>query len=74
MIYKVFGPPGTGKTFELIQRAKQYIDNGVSLNEIGYFAFTKKAAKEAKERMPFEKKKIKILSNITFISISYVGS
>jgi superfamily I DNA/RNA helicase len=74
MIYKVFGPPGTGKTFELIQRAKQYIDNGVSLNEIGYFAFTKKAAKEAKERMPFEKKKLRYFQTLHSLAFHTLGS
>jgi len=73
MIYKVFGPPGTGKTFELIQKAKQYIDNGASLNEIGYFAFTKKAAKEAKERMPFEKKKLRYFQTLHSLAFHTLG-
>jgi KaiC/GvpD/RAD55 family RecA-like ATPase len=74
MIYKVFGPPGTGKTTHLIEKAKGYVEQGASLKEIGYFAFTKKAATEAKKRMPFENKKINILSNITLISFSYTWS
>jgi superfamily I DNA/RNA helicase len=69
MIYKYYGPPGTGKTYRLISRAKAYARKGVTLDRIGYFAFTKKAAEEAKQRMPFENKKIKILQNITYISI-----
>ena len=51
MIYKYYGPPGTGKTYRLISRAKAYIRIGTPLDKIGYFAFTKKAAGEAKERM-----------------------
>ena len=58
MIYKYYGPPGTGKTYKLISRAKAYVRKGVPLHKIGYFAFTKKAALEAKERMPAENKKL----------------
>ena len=52
MIYKYFGPPGTGKTYKLISRAKAYVRMGVPLDKIAYFAFTKKAAEEARKRMP----------------------
>jgi len=58
MIYKFFGPPGTGKTHKLISRAKAYVRIGTPLHKIGYFAFTKKAALEAKKRMPAEDKKL----------------
>jgi superfamily I DNA/RNA helicase len=54
MIYKYFGPPGTGKTHRLISRAKAYIKIGTPLDKIAYFAFTKKAAAEAKKRMPVD--------------------
>src|SRR6056300_1456129 len=56
MIYKYYGPPGTGKTYKLISRAKAYVRIGVPLDKIAYFAFTKKAAEEARERMPAEDK------------------
>src|SRR5210317_609537 len=58
MIYKYFGPPGTGKTHKLISRAKAYIRVGTPLDRIGSFAFTKKASKVAKERMPVENDKL----------------
>src|SRR6056300_340225 len=58
MIYKYYGPPGTGKTYKLISRAKAYHRTGTPLHRIGYFAFTKKAATEAKKRMPAEDKKL----------------
>ena len=58
MIYKIYGPPGTGKTHRLINRAKAYVKIGTPLHKIGYFAFTRKAAKEAKERMPIDEKKL----------------
>jgi superfamily I DNA/RNA helicase len=64
MIYKYYGPPGTGKTHRLISRAKAYARIGVPLNRIGYFAFTKKAADEAKERMPFENKKLRYFKTL----------
>ena len=47
----LFGPPGTGKTEKLIRRAMAYIRIGTPVNKIGYFAFTRKAANEAKDRM-----------------------
>ena len=52
MIFKYFGPPGTGKTHKLISRAKAYVRIGTPLHKIGYFAFTKTAARTAKSRMP----------------------
>ena len=58
MIYKYYGPPGTGKTHRLISRAKAYIRTGTPLHKIGYFAFTRKAAKEARERMNIDEKKL----------------
>ena len=51
MITKIYGPPGTGKTEKLIRRAMAYIRIGTPLNQIGYFAFTRKAANTAKDRM-----------------------
>ena len=58
MIYKYFGPPGTGKTHKLISRARAYVRIGTKLNRIGYFAFTKKAAEEARKRMPTDDNKL----------------
>ena len=58
MIYKFYGPPGTGKTYRLINRAKAYARIGTPLDKIAYFAFTKKAAAEAKDRMPADDDKL----------------
>jgi len=51
MMRKILGPPGTGKTTRLLHYAKTFIKLGTPIDKIGYFAFTKKAAGEAKERM-----------------------
>ena len=48
---KIYGPPGTGKTTRLINYAKTFYKLGTPLDKIGYFAFTKKAANEAVDRM-----------------------
>ena len=58
MIYKYYGPPGTGKTYKLISRAKAYARTGIPLHKIGYFAFSRKAAGEAKKRMPSDDKNL----------------
>ena len=50
MRYKVIGPPGTGKTRKLLNEAHRYIKKGIPLDRIGYFAFTRKAAREARDR------------------------
>jgi DNA helicase-2/ATP-dependent DNA helicase PcrA len=50
MIHKVFGPPGTGKTTFLLNTVEKELDSGILPIDIGYFAFTRKAANEAKDR------------------------
>jgi DNA helicase-2/ATP-dependent DNA helicase PcrA len=47
---KVFGPPGSGKTTFLLSIVETELAGGVRPMEIGYFAFTKKAATEARDR------------------------
>ena len=43
-IIKVFGPPGTGKTTYLLNTVERELERGVFSSQIGYFAFTRKAA------------------------------
>jgi len=50
MRYKVIGPPGTGKTRRLLNEVHGYVKKGTALSRIGYFAFTRKAAGEARDR------------------------
>ena len=45
----VLGPPGTGKTTTLLNLVDKYLKK-INPNRIGYFAFTKKAAHEARDR------------------------
>ena len=46
----IFGPPGTGKTTHLLGIVEAELQKGTSPDRIGYFAFTKRAAKEAIDR------------------------
>ena len=57
-VTKIFGPPGTGKTHRLIQRVKAYVRTGTPYHKIGYFAFTKKASKVARERVNVSEKQV----------------
>ena len=40
---KIFGPPGTGKTENLLKRVQRYLKKGYSPDEICYISFTNKA-------------------------------
>ena len=78
MIKKFYGPPGTGKTEKLIRRALAYIRVGTPVKKIGYFAFTKKAAYTAKERMlnknkNFNKKDLKHFQTLHSLAFHTLG-
>ena len=73
MIYKVYGPPGTGKTTKLLNFVKFYTDEDIPLHKIGYFAFTKKAAKEAQERMNMPKSKLKYFQTLHSFAFHSLG-
>ena len=45
----VLGPPGTGKTETLLDRVEDHLKE-TDPNKIGFFAFTQKAAYEARDR------------------------
>ena len=49
-MFRIFGPPGTGKTTALLNMVDKALESGVQPQEIAFLAFTKKAATEAKER------------------------
>ena len=46
----LLGPPGCGKTYSLIQRVQEALEDGVDPEQIGFMSFTKKAVQEAVER------------------------
>lgn len=49
-IEKIIGPPGTGKTATLIGRVETELSNGVAPERLGYYSFTKAAARVAQQR------------------------
>lgn len=46
----IYGPPGTGKTTAGMRFIEERIEKGIDPSRIGYIAFTKKAASEARSR------------------------
>ena len=48
---KIFGPPGTGKTENLLKRVQRYLKKGYSPDEICYISFTNKAVDECIDRV-----------------------
>ena len=78
MRYKVIGPPGTGKTRRLLNEVHKYVKNGTPLNKIGYFAFTRKAAREARKRYldvntHLTKKDIKYFQTLHSLAFNCLG-
>ena len=72
-INKIYGPPGTGKTFRLIKRVKAYQRKGVPLHKIGYFAFTRKAAEEARKRINVSEKEVPYFQTIHAFCYHLIG-
>ena len=78
MRYKVVGPPGTGKTRRLLNEVHRYVQDGTPLKQIGYFAFTRKAAGEARDRFltkneHLTKKDIKYFQTLHSLAFNNLG-
>ena len=78
MNYKVIGPPGTGKTQTLLNKVMEYKEAGTPLDRIGYFAFTRKAAYEARDRLLetylfLKKKDVKYFRTLHSFAFRYLG-
>ena len=76
--YKVIGPPGTGKTRRLLNEVHKYVQKGTPLDKIGYFAFTRKAAGEARDRFlvrneDLTKKDIKYFQTLHSLAFNNLG-
>ena len=76
--YKVVGPPGTGKTRRLLNQVHKYVQQGITLDQIGYFAFTRKAAGEARDRFlaknpDLTKKDIKYFQTLHSLAFNNLG-
>ena len=50
-VEKIIGPPGTGKTAALIKRVEREVDGGVAPTRLGYYSFTRAAARVAQQRV-----------------------
>ena len=78
MRYKVVGPPGTGKTRRLLNEVHKYIEKGTPHDKIGYFAFTRKAAGEARDRFlaknqDLTKKDVKYFQTLHSLAFNNLG-
>ena len=72
-VYKIYGPPGTGKTFRLIRRAQAYRRRGIPYHKIGYFAFTRKAAGEARSRIGVSEKDVPYFQTLHAFGFHLLG-
>lgn len=66
----IFGPPGTGKTTEMLRRVGEAKARGYHADQIGFFSFTKAAAHEALRRLGLTRSdKISTLHSLAFRAV-----
>jgi len=58
----ILGPPGTGKTTTLLKIMEDALSSGMDPKKIGFISFTKRAIKEARDR-------VKIKFNLTTVQV-----
>ena len=56
----VIGPPGTGKTTFILNKIEEYLQEEISIDDIGFFSFSNKAVDEAKQRVLVDLKCLQI--------------
>ena len=66
--YLVLAGPGTGKTYTIIQRIKNILNNNIDAKKILCLTFSDTAAKEMKERLNNEIKNINDINIYTYHS------
>lgn len=73
----ILGPPGCGKTTELLRQVEVLLAGGVAPDRIGYLAFTKRAADEAVsracERFSFEREDLPYFRTIHSLAYRLLG-
>jgi DNA helicase-2/ATP-dependent DNA helicase PcrA len=73
----LLGPPGTGKTTQLIQKVKEALDRGIPPERIAYCSFTRKAADEAGTRASaafgFDQKRFKYFRTLHSLAYLIMG-
>jgi superfamily I DNA/RNA helicase len=76
--FKLWGPPGTGKTWRLMNEVRGLIESrGYSPSRIGICSFTRDAAEEIRERLSgqlgFEKSQMEYVGTIHRLALKLLG-
>ena len=68
----IFGPPGCGKTYTLINIVKKELKNGTPIDRIGFVSFSRKSIAEARDRI-FDQLKIASKDAVWFKTLHSTG-